>query len=86
MVVKGGPPITAWIAMPALRAFLLVPIGDGRLYCYADPTDGVFDRFADLFRDFHQPVGSGLPSARSPVAAEGARLASISTPRAATNV
>jgi FAD-dependent urate hydroxylase len=65
MVVEGGPPITAWTVMLARRrAFLVVPIGEGRLYCYADvnspdkrdPTDGVFHRLVDLFGEFHEPV------------------------------
>jgi 2-polyprenyl-6-methoxyphenol hydroxylase-like FAD-dependent oxidoreductase len=65
MVVEGGPAITTWTVMLARgRAFLVVPIGEGRLYCYADvnspgredPTYGVFHRLIDLFGDFHEPV------------------------------
>jgi 2-polyprenyl-6-methoxyphenol hydroxylase-like FAD-dependent oxidoreductase len=58
------------------RAFLLLPIGDGRLYCYADinapdgqdPTEGELDRFVLLFRDFDEPVStilSGLSPSRA---------------------
>jgi 2-polyprenyl-6-methoxyphenol hydroxylase-like FAD-dependent oxidoreductase len=65
MVVEGGPAITAWTVMLARgRAFLAVPIGPGRLYCYADvnspdgrdPTDGVFRGLVELFGDFRDPV------------------------------
>jgi 2-polyprenyl-6-methoxyphenol hydroxylase-like FAD-dependent oxidoreductase len=65
MVVEGAPAITAWTVMLARgRAFLAVPIGEGRLYCYADvnspdrrdPTDGVFHRLVELFEEFHEPV------------------------------
>jgi 2-polyprenyl-6-methoxyphenol hydroxylase-like FAD-dependent oxidoreductase len=68
-VVQAGPPITAWTVMLGRgRAFLLVPIGEGRLYCYADvnapqgrdPTDGVFDRFVELFGDFGAPAAAIL--------------------------
>jgi FAD-dependent urate hydroxylase len=68
-VVQGGPPITAWTVMLGRgRAFLLVPIGEGRLYCYADvnapegrdPTDGAFHRFVELFGDFGNPAADVL--------------------------
>jgi 2-polyprenyl-6-methoxyphenol hydroxylase-like FAD-dependent oxidoreductase len=68
-VVHGGPAITAWTVMLGRgRAFLLVPIGEGRLYCYADvnasegrdPTDGVFHRFVELFGDFGDPAADIL--------------------------
>jgi 2-polyprenyl-6-methoxyphenol hydroxylase-like FAD-dependent oxidoreductase len=69
LVVDGGPPISTWTVMLGRsRAFLLLPIGDGRLYCYADinapdgqdPTEGEFDRFVQLFRDFDEPVSAIL--------------------------
>ena len=69
MVVEGGPAITTWTVMLARgRAFLVVPIGQGRLYCYADvnsprredPTDGVVHRLIELFGDFHEPVAGIL--------------------------
>jgi FAD-dependent urate hydroxylase len=64
-VLDGGPAITAWtVLLGRRRTFLLLPIGEGRLYCYADvnssnsqdPTDGAFDRFVELFGDFDEPV------------------------------
>jgi 2-polyprenyl-6-methoxyphenol hydroxylase-like FAD-dependent oxidoreductase len=72
-VVEGGPPISAWTAMLGRgRAFLLLPIGDGRLYCYADvnapdghdPTAGALDRFVRLFQDFAEPVAAVLDRLR----------------------
>jgi 2-polyprenyl-6-methoxyphenol hydroxylase-like FAD-dependent oxidoreductase len=69
MVVEGGPAITAWTVMLARgRAFLTVPIGQGRLYCYADvnspdkqdPTDGLVHRLVELFGEFHEPVSAIL--------------------------
>jgi FAD-dependent urate hydroxylase len=50
------------------RAFLLVPLGEGRLYCYADvnaregrdPTAGAFHRFVELFGDFGAPAADVL--------------------------
>jgi 2-polyprenyl-6-methoxyphenol hydroxylase-like FAD-dependent oxidoreductase len=69
MVVEGGPAITTWTVMLGRgRAFLVVPIGQGRLYCYADvnspgredPTDGVVHRLIELFGDFHEPVAGIL--------------------------
>jgi 2-polyprenyl-6-methoxyphenol hydroxylase-like FAD-dependent oxidoreductase len=50
------------------RAFLLVPIGKGRLYWYADvnaregrdPTAGTFHRFVELFGDFGPPAADVL--------------------------
>ena len=74
-VIEAGPPIDTWTVMLGRgRAFLLLPIGDSRLYCYADvntpdgrdPTEGELDRFVHLFRDFAEPVsivlGRLLPS------------------------
>jgi 2-polyprenyl-6-methoxyphenol hydroxylase-like FAD-dependent oxidoreductase len=78
VVVEGGPPITTWTVMLGRgRAFLMLPIGGGRLYCYADlnwpgvrdPTEGAFHRFVELFGDFHEPVPailSRLSPARPP--------------------
>jgi 2-polyprenyl-6-methoxyphenol hydroxylase-like FAD-dependent oxidoreductase len=50
------------------RAFLRVPVGPNRLYCYADfltpatedPSHGDLDRFRALFGDFAEPVPSIL--------------------------
>jgi FAD-dependent urate hydroxylase len=65
MVVAEAPAITAWTAMLARdRAFLAVPIGAGRLYCYVDvnspdgrePPGDVFQRLGELFGEFPEPV------------------------------
>ena len=53
-------------------AFLAMPIGDGRVYCYADtsadsspqPGDNVLGRLADLLAGFSPPVPSILDSLR----------------------
>jgi 2-polyprenyl-6-methoxyphenol hydroxylase-like FAD-dependent oxidoreductase len=69
LVIEGGPPIDTWTVMlGGSRAFLLLPIGAGRLYCYADietpderdPTQGELGRFIQLFRDFAEPVSTIL--------------------------
>jgi 2-polyprenyl-6-methoxyphenol hydroxylase-like FAD-dependent oxidoreductase len=73
IVVEDGPAIGAWTAMLGRgRAFLLLPIGDGRLYCYADvdapdghdPTAGELNRFVRLFQDFADPVPAILDRLR----------------------
>jgi 2-polyprenyl-6-methoxyphenol hydroxylase-like FAD-dependent oxidoreductase len=57
--------IDTWTAMLAPRqAFLMVPVGPNRLYCYADlaafatqdPTGRDLDRFLALFAEFADPV------------------------------
>ena len=64
---SGG--IETWTAMLASRrAFLAMPVGPNRLYCYADlaipatedPTGRDLDRFRALFADFGEPVRSIL--------------------------
>jgi 2-polyprenyl-6-methoxyphenol hydroxylase-like FAD-dependent oxidoreductase len=64
---SGG--IETWTAMLASRrAFLAMPVGPNRLYCYADlvipatddPTGRDLDRFRALFADFGEPVPSIL--------------------------
>ncbi len=61
--------IKTWTAMLASRrAFLAMPVGPNRLYCYADlaiptvedPTGRDLDRFRLLFADFGDPVPSIL--------------------------
>ncbi|SCL28907.1 2-polyprenyl-6-methoxyphenol hydroxylase [Micromonospora nigra] len=61
-VVRDGPPVDEWTALLGQRAgFLVVPIGAGRLYCYADeagtrpPADPVA-RMRELFGDYGGPV------------------------------
>jgi 2-polyprenyl-6-methoxyphenol hydroxylase-like FAD-dependent oxidoreductase len=69
-VVEGVHGIEAWTVMLGRggRTFLTVPLGEGRVYCYADvnsadgtdPTGGAVDRFLELFGGFHDPVPSLL--------------------------
>lgn len=77
MVVDGGPSITDWTVMLGRgRAFLMIPIGAGRLYCYADvnsphgqdPTDGAVPRLVELFADFDDPA-RGILARLSPTRA-----------------
>jgi 2-polyprenyl-6-methoxyphenol hydroxylase-like FAD-dependent oxidoreductase len=61
-----GPKDTWTVMLGRRRAFLQVPIGPNRLYCYADlatpatedPTHRELDRFRGLFADFGEPVSS----------------------------
>ncbi|HET9265184.1 MAG TPA: FAD-dependent monooxygenase [Vicinamibacterales bacterium] len=66
--------IGTWTAMLApRRAFLAIPIGPNRVYCYADlaapttedPTGRDLDRFRALFADFAEPVPSILSTLES---------------------
>jgi 2-polyprenyl-6-methoxyphenol hydroxylase-like FAD-dependent oxidoreductase len=68
-VVDDSGAADGWTAMLGRkRAFLRVPIGPTRLYCYADlvtrageePTHRDLDRFRALFADFAEPVPSIL--------------------------
>ncbi|MFI2662663.1 FAD-dependent monooxygenase [Micromonospora carbonacea] len=61
-VVRGGPPVDEWTALLGQQAgFLVVPLGAGRLYCYADevgtvaPADPVA-RLTELFGAYAGPV------------------------------
>ncbi len=61
-VVAGGPPSAAWTALLGRRsAFIVMPMGDGRLYLYADepgtsaPADPLA-RLREVFGGFGQPV------------------------------
>jgi FAD-dependent urate hydroxylase len=64
-VVSGGPPLTDWTCLLGRRsAFVVMPMGGRRLYCYADetvepgrpnPADPLA-RVRDLFGDFGGPV------------------------------
>ncbi|WP_433390544.1 FAD-dependent monooxygenase [Micromonospora sp. KLBMP9576] len=65
-VVRDGPRVDDWTALLGQRAgFLVVPIGAGRLYCYADeagtvaPADPVA-RLRELFGDYGGPVPAVL--------------------------
>lgn len=63
-VVSGGPPLTDWTGLLGRRsAFVAMPMGGRRLYCYADETapdlpDPVdpADRLRELFGDWGGPV------------------------------
>jgi 2-polyprenyl-6-methoxyphenol hydroxylase-like FAD-dependent oxidoreductase len=66
--------IKTWTAMlGARRAFLAIPVGSNRLYCYADfltaakhdPTSRDLGRFRALFADFGEPVASILNALES---------------------
>ncbi len=65
-VVEDLSDVRAWTALLGRgRTFLLVPIGSGRVYCYADvsaaePTGGDPTRLRDLFADFAGPVPAAL--------------------------
>jgi FAD-dependent urate hydroxylase len=71
-LVDGFPDISAWtVYLDRGRAFLTLPLGDGRIYCYADvnvpdgadPTGGDRTRIADLYREFVEPIGTILQRA-----------------------
>ncbi|MFD0817872.1 FAD-dependent monooxygenase [Micromonospora zhanjiangensis] len=65
-VVNGGPRVTDWTSLLGQRAgFIMMPMGAGRLYCYADeaattaPADPVA-RLRELFGDYGGPVPEAL--------------------------
>lgn len=65
-VVTGGPKISEWTAVLGKRAaFVVMPMGAGRLFCYADeagsaaPPDGLA-RVREVFEDFGGPVPAVL--------------------------
>jgi 2-polyprenyl-6-methoxyphenol hydroxylase-like FAD-dependent oxidoreductase len=70
--------ISGWTAfLGAGRAFLIVPIGGGRAYCYADRAsagviddarDGRLGRLQRMFEDFAEPVHDALTHVESPEA------------------
>jgi FAD-dependent urate hydroxylase len=63
-VVSGGPPVSDWVCLLGRRtAFVVMPMGGRRLYCYADETASgapgpgdALDRVRMLFADFGGPV------------------------------
>ncbi|MEV0717298.1 FAD-dependent monooxygenase [Asanoa sp. NPDC050611] len=61
-VVTGGPPIADWTALLGLRtAFMVTPMGEGRLYLYADepgtsPPADPLGRLREVFGGFGDPV------------------------------
>jgi 2-polyprenyl-6-methoxyphenol hydroxylase-like FAD-dependent oxidoreductase len=68
--------ISGWtVFLGAARAFLMVPIGGGRAYCYADrgsadviddAREGRLERLQHLFEDFAAPVRDALAGVDSP--------------------
>lgn len=70
------PGIDGWtVYLGAGRAFLLLPVSTGEVYCYADrteprlvadPPDGRLERLRAIFRDFAEPVGEVLASLEKP--------------------
>jgi len=64
-LVGGFPEISAWtVRLGRGRAFLTIPLGGGRIYCYADvnapdptdPTVGDPAKLAELYGEFAEPV------------------------------
>ncbi|MEU0550553.1 FAD-dependent monooxygenase [Micromonospora sp. NPDC005979] len=61
-VLRDGPTLTDWTALLGQRCgLLLVPIGEGRLHCYADeagtePPADPLARLRELFADYRGPV------------------------------
>lgn len=68
-VVSGGPPVSDWVCLLGSRsAFVVMPMGSRRLYCYADETAGPDTpnpadppaRVRELFGGFGGPVPAVL--------------------------
>ena len=64
-LLTGVSEVSSWtVRLGRGKAFLTIPLGDGRTYCYADidtsdptdPTGGDPGRFCDLYREFADPV------------------------------
>jgi FAD-dependent urate hydroxylase len=71
-LVDGFPEISQWTVMLGRgKAFLTIPLGGGRIYCYADvgaraavdPTGGDPAKLADLYREFAEAVPTILREA-----------------------
>jgi 2-polyprenyl-6-methoxyphenol hydroxylase-like FAD-dependent oxidoreductase len=70
------PGIDGWtVYLGAERAFLLLPVSAGQVYCYADcteprpmadPPEGRLERLRATFRDFAEPVGEVLAGLKTP--------------------
>jgi len=74
-LIDGANEIECWtVWMGRGRAFLALPLGGGRTYCYADinaadavdPTAGDPSRLAEMFDGFAEPVGSLLATSQTP--------------------
>lgn len=78
-VVDHAGDVASWtVRLGAGKTFLTIPLGDGRIYCYADvsapaavdPTAGDPDKLAELYDEFAEPVPSivhGLLATRDPI-------------------
>jgi 2-polyprenyl-6-methoxyphenol hydroxylase-like FAD-dependent oxidoreductase len=64
-LLTGFPEVSSWtVRLGRGRAFLTIPLDDGRIYCYADidtsdrtdPTGGDPARFSELYRELADPV------------------------------
>ncbi|MEV4625856.1 FAD-dependent monooxygenase [Micromonospora sp. NPDC049523] len=70
-VVTGGPRVTDWTALLGQHsAFVVVPMGAGRLHCYADETcadlpDDPIARLRERFAEYGGPVPAVLDAIRS---------------------
>jgi 2-polyprenyl-6-methoxyphenol hydroxylase-like FAD-dependent oxidoreductase len=80
-LVDDLPAVDAWtVLLGHRRTFLLVPVGGGRVYCYADVAA---DRagLLQLFGDFGGPVPAALDRLGDPQAAHVAPIEEVVTPR-----
>ena len=61
--------IDAWtVLLGRGTSFLLVPVGAGQVYCYADATDAGADQVNELFAGFADPVPAALDRLSDPYA------------------
>ncbi len=59
--------VDAWtVLLGRGTSFLLVPVGGGRVYCYADATDAAPDQLHELFAGFADPVPAALDRLADP--------------------
>ena len=66
-LAAGSAEISTWSVLLGRRtAFLMLPIGDGRAYCYCDVVAGGDEEPARLFAGFARPVPDLLESASDP--------------------
>jgi FAD-dependent urate hydroxylase len=95
VVLDGMPWPASWTVMLGKgRAFLTIPLGGDRLYCYADvdrsvdsdSTDGSLRGFVDLFADFAEPA-AGLLGRIAAAADDAVHFAAIEevAPRSCVN-
>jgi 2-polyprenyl-6-methoxyphenol hydroxylase-like FAD-dependent oxidoreductase len=59
--------VDAWtVLLGRATSFLLVPVGPGRVYCYADATAAQADQVKELFAGFADPVPAALDRLADP--------------------